>query len=147
MRALSRLLTPERIVWLSSRTRNEILRELAETHCRHDDAVTVDQALEALIEREELGSTAIGEGLALPHARIDKLRTFSLVMGIHPDGVEFAAFDTTPVRIFTLILGPASDDDQYVRILARTSKFLRVSQQAILEAKTPEDIHAMTLEH
>ena len=75
MRSLSRLLAPERVVWLAGESRNEILRELAEVHCRIDPTVPLDQVLAALVEREELGSTAIGLGLALPHARIDKLRS------------------------------------------------------------------------
>jgi mannitol/fructose-specific phosphotransferase system IIA component (Ntr-type) len=116
-------------------------------HCRLDESITLDEALKALIDREELGSTAIGLGLALPHARIEKIREFSLVLGLHPTGVDFAAFDDEPVRVFTLILGPASEDDMYVRILSRTSRFLRDNRDAILEAKTPDDIYQRTLEY
>ena len=147
MRSLSRLLAPERIAWLAGESRNEILRELAEVHCRLDPVVPLDQVLGALIEREELGSTAIGLGLALPHARIEKLRAFSLVLGVHPSGVDFVAFDDHPVRIFSLILGPSSEDDLYVRILGRTSRFLRDNRDAILAAATPDAIYALTLQY
>ena len=147
MRSLSRLLSPDRVIWLSSSTRNDILRELSEVHCRLDQTITLDEAIKALVDREELGSTAIGLGLALPHARIDKLREFSLVLGLHPTGVDFAAFDDQLVRIFTLILGPSSADDMYVRILSRTSRFLRDNRDAILEAQTPEEIYGLTLQY
>ena len=70
MRSLSRLLSPERIVWLSSRDRDAILTELARVHTSLDDTVPFDETLRALVEREQLNSTGIGQGLALPHARI-----------------------------------------------------------------------------
>ena len=147
MRSLSRLLSTERIVKLSQPSRNAVLRELAEVHCRFDETVPLEKVLQALIEREELGSTAIGSGLALPHARLSKLKNFSLVLGVHPRGVDFSAFDGEPVRILTLILGPSSEDDLYVHILGRTSRFLRDKHAEILAAQTPEEIYQLTLEY
>ena len=147
MRSLSRLLAPDRIIRLSGRTRDQILSELADAHSRHDETIPKEEVLKALVEREELGSTAIGTGLALPHARIQKLRDFSMVLGIHPKGVDFGAFDNNPVRSFVLIVGPASENDLFVQILARTSRFLRDKRKDLLSASTPEDIYGMTLEY
>ena len=125
MRSLSRLLAPERIIWISGRTREEILSELAEIYEKDNGTVTKEEALKALLEREELNSTAIGLGLAVPHARIDKIRNFTIVLGIHHEGIDFDAFDDMPVHLFALIIGPASENDLYVQILARATRFLR----------------------
>ncbi len=147
MRSLSRLLSPERIVRLSGSTREEVLRELAEVHCRFDQTLPLETCLKALREREELGSTAIGCGLAIPHARLPKLRAFSLVLGIHPEGVDFDAFDGEPVRIFAMLLGPDSEDDLYVHLLGRTSRFLRDNREKVLSASRPEEIYELTLNY
>lgn len=146
MRSLSRLLSPERIVWLSSRDRDAILTELARLHTSLDDTIPFDETLRALVERERLNSTGIGQGLALPHARIQKARNFSVVLGLHGEGIDFDSFDGLPVRLFFLIIGPTTENDMYVQILARASRFLRSKADAILAAKTPDEVYAMTLE-
>ena len=147
MRSLSRLLAPERIIWISGRTRKKILEELSEIVERDNDSLSKDETVKALLEREELNSTAIGLGLALPHARIEKIRDFTVVLGIHPQGVDFNAFDNQLVHVFALIIGPSSEDDLYVQILSRITRFLRDKKEAILAAKATEDIYEMTLDY
>lgn len=146
MRSLSRLLSPERIVWLSSRDRDAILTELAHVHTSLDDTIPFDETLRALVEREQLNSTGIGQGLALPHARIQKARNFSVILGLHKEGVDFDSFDGEPVHLFLLIIGPTTENDMYVQILARASRFLRSKAEDILVAETADEIYAMTLE-
>jgi mannitol/fructose-specific phosphotransferase system IIA component (Ntr-type) len=146
MRSLSRLLSPQRIVRLSGRDRDAVLRELARVHTSLDDAVPLEETLRAIVEREQLNSTGIGQGLALPHARIQKTRNFSVLLGIHPEGVDFDSFDKEPVHIFLLIIGPTSENDMYVQILARASRFLRSKAQDIIANPNPDDVYAMTLE-
>ena len=146
MRSLSRLLSPQRIVRLSGRDRDAVLSELAQVHTSLDDAVPLEETLRAIVEREQLNSTGIGQGLALPHARIQKMRNFSVLLGIHPEGVDFDSFDKEPVHIFLLIIGPTAENDMYVQILARASRFLRSKAQDIIANPNPDDVYAMTLE-
>ena len=70
------------------------------------------------------------------------------VLGIHPAGVDFAAFDKRPVHIFLIILGPAGADDSYVQILARASRFLRDKHEEIIaSASEPQAVYDLTLEY
>lgn len=147
MRSLSRLLAPERMVWLSGGCRDGVLKELADVHALMGAPLTSDEILKALIEREELNSTGIGNGLALPHARLDRVEHFSLALGLHAAGVDFAAFDGAPVRLLLTIIGPSDTTDLYVQILARASRFLRDRGDRILSAASAQEIYDLTLEY
>jgi len=146
MRSLSRLLSPERIVWLSSCDRGEVLSELARLHTSFDTTIALEEVRRALVEREQLNSTGIGQGLALPHARIPKVQDFSVILGLHKGGIDFNSFDGEPVHLFLLIIGPTTANVRYIQILARASRFLRAKAADILAAATADEIYAMTLD-
>jgi len=147
MRSLSRILAPDRIAWLRGQELDEVLRELAELHCRNGSGTPIQDLLQALREREELSSTAIGQGLALPHARLPGEKEFRLSLGLHRRGVAFGAFDGKPVHVFALLVGPADKNELYVQFLARISRFLREKKDLLLQLGDPQRIYELTLDY
>lgn len=81
--------------------------------------------LSALLEREKLGSTALGGGVAIPHARLDLIKKPLIVIGISKKGLDFDSLDGEPVYVVFLILSPRDDEGQHLKILANISKILR----------------------
>ncbi len=82
--------------------------------------------LRALKEREQLHSTSIGDGIAIPHARnalIGMVQRPVMIFGRHPDGVNYGAIDSEPTKLFFLIIAPTVT--QHLAILARLSRILR----------------------
>ncbi|MCL1972775.1 MAG: PTS sugar transporter subunit IIA [Endomicrobia bacterium] len=101
-----------------------------------------DEIIEVVLEREKLGSTGIGQGVAIPHGKTDVLQEQVGALGISRKGIEFNSLDGEPVHIIFLLVGPVEVAGQHLKALSRISrlfkdKFLR---QAIRDAKTKEEI-------
>lgn len=101
-----------------------------------------DEIVEVVLEREKLGSTGIGQGVAIPHGKTDVLQEQVGVLGISKKGIEFNSLDGEPVHIIFLLVGPVEVAGQHLKALSRISrlfkdKFLR---QAIKDAKVKEEI-------
>jgi len=125
---LHALLSVERIcLQLRAQTRDDVLRELVGLIPSLAGAPERQERLfQALREREELHSTGIGDGVALPHARQalpDLLTEPELAFGRHPAGVAFRAVDGRPVRLFFLLLAP--NLTIHLAMLARIGRLLR----------------------
>ena len=91
-----------------------------------DNPAARSTLLKALHDREQLHSTAIGDGIAIPHARnalVGMVQRSVIVFGRHPEGVPYGAIDGQPVKIFFLIISPTVT--QHLAILARLSRLLR----------------------
>ena len=146
--ALSDLLSPAAInLNLSSVGRDEVLEELVnqipELVGQPDARQTL---LRALREREQLHSTGIGDGIALPHARnalVGLVDHSIIVFGRHPKGIPYEAIDGIPARLFFLLIAPTVT--QHLAILARLSRLLRDPKlrQNLLAAQTPEQVVAL----
>ena len=85
-----------------------------------------DALLKAVREREAKLSTGIGLGIAVPHARIESVTEFVVVVGRHPKGIEFGSIDGKPVHIVVLIAGPRQAKTPYLELLAQLSKRLKL---------------------
>ncbi len=79
----------------------------------------------ALVERESLGSTAIGNGAAIPHAKIDAVKETLLVFGRSRDGVDFNSLDGEKTYIFFMLLSPKEDVGAHLKILAKISHLIK----------------------
>lgn len=110
---------------LHATTREGVIREmvahLKETG-RIDDA---DALVEILLDRETLGSTGIGHGVAIPHGRLSGLGEILLVFGRSPEGVDFDAHDGEPVKIFFLLVAPEDSAGLHLKTLARISRIVK----------------------
>jgi mannitol/fructose-specific phosphotransferase system IIA component (Ntr-type) len=81
--------------------------------------------LASLLARERLGSTAIGQSIAIPHARLDLVKRSLVVIGLFKEGLEFDSLDGEPVYIVFLILSPKALEGFHLKMLATISKLLR----------------------
>lgn len=129
---------------LQSLTRDDILRELVrsipELQGRAPEQLTLWQAL---IDREKMHTTAVGEGLALPHARNamgNLLKSATIVIGRHDQGVPWGALDGKPVKLFFLLVAPSLTE--HLSLLSQMSRMLRNShtREDLLRAPTPEHV-------
>lgn len=101
--------------------------------------------VKALIERENLGSTGIGQGIAIPHGKTDKINELVAVMGISNKGVNFDALDGEPVYIFFLLVTPKDASGPHLKALAQISRLLRDSYfcELIRQCKAPEEVYQL----
>jgi nitrogen PTS system EIIA component len=123
------LLSEEAIIAdLRAGDRDAVLAEMAAAAARRDSRCAGDSLLEKLLERERLGSTAIGEGVAIPHGKLAGLADPLLVLGVSRRGVEFAAPDGKPCRVFFLAVSSADAPVQNLSLLAAVSRIIRGSR-------------------
>jgi PTS system nitrogen regulatory IIA component len=87
--------------------------------------VSVGEVERVLSEREQLQSTGIGEGVAIPHGALPQLQTQFAALAIVPDGVDFAAIDGLKVTILFAVIGPKRATGEHLKTLARVSRLLR----------------------
>ncbi|MDZ7374103.1 MAG: PTS sugar transporter subunit IIA [candidate division KSB1 bacterium] len=101
-----------------------------------------DDFFREVMEREKLGTTAVGHGVALPHARTDKLNEIIVAVGRCPEGVDFGAEDGQPVHMIFLIGTPPSEVNRYLKLLAGLSRLLRQQEvrDAIMSASKESEI-------
>jgi mannitol/fructose-specific phosphotransferase system IIA component (Ntr-type) len=83
----------------------------------------------ALWEREQLGSTAIGHGVALPHCKLKGLEQAVVAVGVVHPGIDFGSPDGAPVAVFFLVLSPAENPAEHLQVLARVSRWVRAAGQ------------------
>jgi fructose PTS system EIIBC or EIIC component len=146
---LTELLSPERIkIPLVSATKDEILGELVEVVGQNTPIRDLDVVLRAVREREEVLSTGIGSGVAIPHGKSAGIAELALVAGVRPEGIDFEALDGKPVNLFFLLVGPESAAGQHVKALSRISRLLRRDsfRVRLTEARTPEEFYAIIAE-
>jgi mannitol/fructose-specific phosphotransferase system IIA component (Ntr-type) len=123
---LSELLTTARVkVPLGGRTKVEVLRELVELVAAENADADVEAILASVREREDVLSTGIGGGIAIPHGKTPQVNRLTLVAGVASEGIEFDALDGKPVRLFFLLVGPESASGAHVKALSRISRMLR----------------------
>ena len=98
-----------------------------------------------LAEREALGSTGVGGGVAIPHCKLAGITRAILAIGIAPEGVEFRAVDALPVRLFFLVVSPSHSPAEHLQVLAAISRWVRAPGRIakVLEAGSPEAIFAL----
>lgn len=112
---------------LQAQERDDVLRRLLDRLAEAGamPAELTGKAFEALAAREALGSTAIGRGVAVPHARLDELDRIVVAFGYSAGGVEFNALDGQLVHQVFLIMGPAGQADEYVEVMQRISRLVQ----------------------
>jgi PTS system nitrogen regulatory IIA component len=101
----------------------ELLAPLVADHTLPQTDLTSITA--ALVDREKLGSTAIGQGIAIPHARIEGIAQPIMAVGVSADGIDFDSLDGAPVKLVFLILSPKHEAGTHLKLLASISKLLR----------------------
>ncbi len=110
---------------LASKNKKEVLEELLAPIKNKYPVLDPEHVLDVLLERETLGTTGIGDGIAIPHGKIESLEEVILCVGRCTQGVDFEALDSKPCKIFFLVLAPEQVAGLHLRILAHISRLLK----------------------
>jgi fructose-specific phosphotransferase system IIA component len=132
---------------ITAKTKKEVIEELVELLAKKNVILDKKATLDSLYEREELGSTGVGQGIAIPHSKTKGVKDLVAAFGVSKDGVDFDALDGEPVNIFFLLLAPEGAAGLMLKALARVSNFLKNKyyRRKILEAKDKAAV-VMTIE-
>jgi PTS system nitrogen regulatory IIA component len=110
---------------LKGGTKEQVLTELVSALKNAGLVQDVGQAVGVILEREKLGSTGIGDGVAIPHGKMKDLNSLLCVFGRSKEGIDFDAVDGKPVHIFFLLLAPEDSAGLHIQMLSRISRILR----------------------
>lgn len=123
---LTEVLRPE-YIWsaLSSTNKDAVIKELARSIAGVVKNISEDTLVKILLEREQLGSTGIQDGIAIPHGKLPGLEKIVIACGRSIEGVNFDAHDAKPTYLFFVLLAPESAAGLHLKILARLSKLLK----------------------
>ncbi|NOQ21988.1 MAG: hypothetical protein GQ565_04970 [Candidatus Aegiribacteria sp.] len=131
--------------------KKEVLRKIADmiTKSGRIGDTTSDSVYQALSERESLGSTGFGHGVAIPHCRMPGLEDFVIGFLISGKGIDFDSIDGDNARIFPFIVGPESKPKEYLKLLSAISQILRNInfRKEILSTHSPEEIYELIKAH
>jgi len=136
-------LSPTAVVMeLAASTKRGVLEELVGLLSKESKVKDGKLTVDVLLEREKLGSTGIGQGIAIPHAKTDQANTLVAAFGLSRRGVQFDALDGEPVHIFFLLVAPPDAAAPHLKALARISRLLKDKffRQSLRETKTVAEI-------
>ncbi|MFH0926686.1 MAG: PTS sugar transporter subunit IIA [bacterium] len=119
-----------------------VLKELVDLLYESGKVKDKDKVLKVLLEREALGSTGIGEGVAIPHGKLDNLDKIVAAFGRSLEGVDFGSLDNQPAHLFFLFLAPKDSAGDHLKVLAKISRLLKntLFREALLTAKDTDEI-------
>ena len=146
---IAEFLRPNAVVAeLSARSKADVLDELCHALARAHPELKADRLLEVLREREKLGSTGIGEGVAIPHGKLAGLPQLVASFGVSRPGVDFDAIDGKPTHLFFALVAPENSAGVHLKALARISRLFKNSRfrQSILDARSAEEIYRLIAE-
>ena len=129
---------------IKSENKDDAIREIAEYLSTDGKLIEKDKFVADVLERETLGSTGIGNNVAIPHARTDAVKGFLIGFGKSSSGIEFQALDGDKVNLVFLMGADPGELNLYLRILAELSKLLMSSsfREALLAASTAKEVIA-----
>jgi len=115
------------VLELSSTDKESVLKELVEALVKNGKINDPEAALSALVEREALGSTGVGEQVAIPHAKMKELDDVNILIGISRNGISFDSSDGADVKLFFLLLAPEKQMNLHLKTLARISRLVKLT--------------------
>ena len=119
---------------LKSHTKEGVIAEIVDSLLAQKMIKDKKVILDALLKREEQGSTGVGNGVALPHARLEDLKNVVFFVGLSRRGIDFSSQDKKPVHIIFLFLTPLSETGTHLKILSKLSTLLH-SKSFLLQLK------------
>ena len=112
---------------LTATTKKGVLEELADALVKGFDNLDRHKVVEVLMERESLGSTGIGDNIAIPHGKLSNLDNLVLCFGRSLPGVNFDSMDGKPTHLFFLLMAPENSIGLHLKALAKISRLLKDS--------------------
>ena len=146
---ITEIITKEFIIdELRAATKEDALAALASVLLRENVMNDLDEIVKILMEREKLGSTGIGDGIAIPHGKIPGLDDLLISFGRSKAGIAFDALDGKPVHLFFLLMAPEHASGQHLKALAKISRMLKdeAFRTRLMAAKSRDDLFALIAE-
>lgn len=127
---------------MKGKDKKEIINELSDLLVKAKKISDKDEVVKILLEREELGSTGIGQGIAIPHGKTDQINDVVIAFGSSKQGVDFESLDGEPVYLVFLLLAPMESSGVHLKALAKISRLLKDKyfRQALRDAKNVDDV-------
>lgn len=127
---------------LSSSGKKDVLREMVDCIVQQEKNIDGNDLLRVLLEREELGSTGIGDGIAIPHGKVQQIDKLVVACGRSIEGVDFQSMDGKPTHIVFLLIAPENSAGVHLKALARLSRLLKDGdfRRGLMKANTAEEI-------
>ncbi len=127
---------------LHSQNKEEVLEELTTALLKYKGNLNKEALVEGLLVRERLGSTGIGDGIAIPHGKVPDLDELIVSFGRSTLGIEFDSMDGRPTHLFFLLIAPENSTGIHLRALAKITGLLRSAhfRQRLMESGTREEI-------
>ncbi|MGH7778236.1 MAG: PTS sugar transporter subunit IIA [Candidatus Binataceae bacterium] len=123
---ITEILSPEMVLPdLKGNTKPEVLGELAAALVAQYPEIELNDLTAVLLERERLGSTAIGDGIAIPHGKLPRVTRILGAFGRHSEGVDFESLDGNPTQLFFVLVAPEDSASLHLKALARVSRLLK----------------------
>jgi PTS system nitrogen regulatory IIA component len=147
---LSEIITPQMVIpELEAKDKVSVLTELVEPLVEKEQHLDKDRIVAVLLERERLGSTGIGEGIAIPHGKIDTLEELLISFGRSKEGVAFDSMDGQPAHLFFLLIAPEHSAGSHLKALAKLSRLLKDAafREELFQAPDAEAIYNLIIEH
>ena len=143
------ILTADMVVpAVRGRTKGDVIDELAGVVAAGHPEIDRARLVQALEDRERLNSTALGEGVAIPHGKLPGLRRVVAAFGRSPAGVDFQSLDGKPTHLFFLLVAPEDSAGAHLKALARISRLLKdeAFRRRLIEAGTANELYAIIRE-
>ncbi len=133
---------------LQANNKTEALTVLSEMVTKGHSKLNTLKIFEVIQQREKLGSTGIGDGVAIPHGKTGNLDELIVIFARCKKGVDFESIDGKPVHLFFLLLAPENSTGQHLKALAKISKMLKAGnfRKKLMEAKSSSDLYKIIIE-
>ncbi len=133
---------------LTSRDKKGVLEELVSVLVEHGRLKNKEKPVQVLLERERLGSTGIGDGIAIPHGKLKDIKGIICAFGRAREGIDFQSIDEKPSHLFFLLFAPEESAGEHLQALARLSRILKDGQlrKRLMEAASEEEIYRLIAE-
>ncbi len=142
MKIMSFLDTKSIIIDLKGKDKKSVIRELVQVLYENKKVKNIEEAVKSVLDREKVGSTGIGSGVAIPHGRTNVVDKLVGALGISHEGVDFESLDGEPAHFIFLILSPLDATGDYLRAISRVSRFFkdRFFREALKNASTVDEV-------
>jgi len=127
---------------LQGKTKKNVVTELVDVLAKKKLVKSVDKTVEAIMKRESTGSTGIGQGVAIPHAKSEDVSKIVASLGISKAGVDFDSLDGEPVYIIFLMVAPPESISEHLQTIAKISRLLKDKffRQSLRDAQSASEV-------
>lgn len=140
---LSDYIIPECVkIGLDAEDKSEVIEELVEVMADSPIECDAPTIHDAVLRREDEGSTGLEKGIAIPHAKCDAVKELSIVIGISKDGIEFDSQDGKPAHLFFMMIAPTTESGPHVQAIAKIIKMIKMEgfRKKLLNASSGEEV-------